>query len=159
MSQKQIMADAGWQRGRWSYNRDVFIDHAAKAAKAVFEACGGDASLWKSWTHPSGRMQRLAHQLAATALDENPNQSTYDLYTQIIHFPCNGRNIPFSNGNIWRDDGFIAWEDAPSAVQAAYDAFRAVYLQLWLSARTHDEATALPPRQGPRLVHDAAGES
>lgn len=157
MSGVQIASDNGIRQ--YGHTRERFVADAGRAAKTVFEACGGAVTGWKFWTHPSGRMQALAQLLAATALDDDPNQSTYDLYTHVINFPCNGRNIPYANGNLWRDDRPVAWEDAPAAVQGAYDAFRGVYLQLWLSARSHDEAMARarPVRGKPRLVHDKGG--
>lgn len=143
-------------RGLQYFGGQVIRGAAAEAARAVFEACDGKSTGWKSWVHPSGKMVKICYGLITGLLDQEPNAPVEAVYAYLINFPCDGDRIPFSNGNLWKDKDLPwTWEKAPGAVRAAYEAFRHVYLDLWLIARTHNEnmAQALPARPAPRLVH------
>jgi hypothetical protein len=146
-------------RGLHYFGSGIILDAATVAARAAFEVCDGKSTGWKSWLHPSGRMVKICHGLLVGYLDQEPNAPAEAMYAYLINFPCDGERIPFSNGNLWRDKDLPwRWNAAPGAVRAAYEAFRHVYLDLWLIARTHNDnmALALPPRPAPRLVHGGA---
>jgi hypothetical protein len=156
MSHEQMMNNGSYRsgyRGLHYFGGGVICDAAAAAARAAFEVCDGKSTSWKSWVHPSGRLVRLAQSMMMNFLDEHPNASSEQLYRYISHFPCDGDRIPFSSGNIWHVDP-TPWEALPPAVRAAFEAYRHVYLELWLIARSHHEvvARAIPQRPRPQLV-------
>ncbi len=159
MSHDEMINNATYRsgvRGLHYFADSIIRKAAAGAARAAFEACDGKSTDWRSWTHPSGRMIKLAHGLLAMFLSEHPNASPEETYFHLSYFPCDGEKIPFSNGNIWGGDP-VPWDALPGAVRAAYEAFAHVYLHLWVIARTHNDnmARTLPPMPRPQLVHDS----
>jgi hypothetical protein len=160
MSHDQMMNNGTYRsgaRGLHYFGGQMIAGAAAEAARAVFEACDGKSTGWKSWLHPSGRMIRTCYGLMTAYLDQRPNMGAAELFAYLLNFPCDGERIPYSNGNMWEDKTLPwSWEAAPGAVRAAYEAYRHVYLNLWVIARTHNEAMAqaLAPRPAPRLISD-----
>lgn len=152
LSHDQMMGPSGYHGLRF-HGSDILKDIAGAAGRGTFELCDGKACAWKGWVHPSGKMLKLCYILMAAFLDEQPNASAEELYLYMSHYPADGVRIPYSNGNMWHAEP-APWPTVPAAVRAAYEAYRLVYLQLWLIARTHHDAVAqaLPLRPRPRLI-------
>jgi hypothetical protein len=156
MSHDQMMNGGSYHNGYnglYYFGGQILRDAAGVAARAVYETCDG-ATDWKSWVHPSGQMVKLSLEVMSKFLDQQPDASAEALYIYLMRFP-GGEKLP--QHNIWAKHRRIAWSDTPLSVRAAYEAFRAVYLQMWVIARTHNEnmAKALPPRPAPKLVHSS----
>ncbi len=133
--------DRGERLALHTFGKQAIKPGASAAARAVFEACGG-AQGWKGWIVPDGKMTRLALEELAKFFDKHPDAPAEAAYLHLRAFPA------FIGTH-------VSWAEAPMQVRGAYEAFRSVYLQLWILVRTHDEtmAHARPPRPLPRLVH------
>jgi hypothetical protein len=136
--------------------KDAFLPAAIAAARAAFESCGG-ANGWRNWATPPGKMLKFAYVVMVEYLDRNPNAAAEDLFAYLMDYPSSIPPYDARAGRIFAN-GPIAWSDAPIAVRAAFEAFRATYRQLWQIVRSHDPkmAQALPWWPQPRLVHSAA---
>lgn len=155
---EQTKKDRGDRFALHNFGRQMTVPGAAAAARGVFDACGGaagGAEGWKSWLSPSGKMIKLSLSVMAQFLDDHPDAPAEALYQHLMRFP-GGDNYP--QHNMW-DGKTPAWDATPMPVRAAYEAFRSIYLQMWVVVRAHDAkmARALPPRPLPKLVHTGAG--
>jgi hypothetical protein len=138
---RERLRDRGERFALHAFGKQAIVPGAAAAARAVFEACGGAAG-WRSWVVADGRMVRIAHELVAKFFDDQPDATAEAAYEHLRSFPgFQGRPI--------------GWSEAPMQVRGSYEAFRSVYLQLWVMVRAHDEtmAQSLPARAALRLVH------
>jgi hypothetical protein len=144
--------ERGWLHKK---GKTALLPGAIAAARVTFETCGG-AHGWRSWATPPGKMLKFAYVVMVDYLDQNPNATAEDLFAYFIDYPHSIPPHDPRTGRIFAN-GPIAWDDAPIAVRAAYEAFRAVYRQLWQIVRSHDPtmAQALPWWPQPRLIHSA----
>jgi len=115
-----------------AFGRQHITPAAGAAARAVFLSCGG-APGWSHWTTPRGEHVRVVLAAFAAEIDARPDAPAEALYMLAL-------------GLGWHGDAPAPWVELPASVRAAYNAFRAIYLEM--SAQV-DEAERAQERSAP----------